>query len=240
MKTIYSQAWNLLLVSLVFLTLAACSSNTSEKENNTVSPQKTSPSPTKAAKPSPTKKKTIVFFGNSLSAAYGLSNPDQGFVSLIEQRIDSLNLNYKVVNAGNSGETTAGGKGRINWILEQSIDVFVLELGGNDGLRGIDPKSSYENLEFIIQQVQKKYPEATIILAGMEAPPNMGAQFTSAFRAMYPSLAKKYNTKLIPFLLDKVGGIPSLNQADGIHPNAAGNQIIVENIWPILLPVISE
>lgn len=198
-------------------------------------PQEISPSPNKSTSPPPTStKKTIVFFGNSLSAGYGLSSPEQGFVSLIQQRIDSLSLNYKVVNAGNSGETTAGGKGRIDWILEQPIDIFVLELGGNDGLRGIDPTASYQNLEFIIQQVQKKYPEATIILAGMEAPPNMGLKFTADFRMMYPSLAKKYKTKLIPFLLDKVGGVASLNQADGIHPNAAGNKIIVENIWTIL------
>ena len=181
--------------------------------------------------------KRIIFFGNSLTAAYGL-DPEQGFVALIQQKIDSLGLNYKAVNAGLSGETTAGGKERIDWILKQPVDIFVLELGGNDGLRGIDPGVSIKNLEAIIKSVQEAYPEAKIVLAGMEAPPNMGKEFTSEFRQMYPRLAKSYDLALIPFLLENVGGIAELNQRDGIHPNAEGQRIVAENVWKVLEPIL--
>lgn len=184
-----------------------------------------------------TKKKKIIFFGNSLTAGYGL-DPAQSFASLIQNKIDSLDLAYEVVNAGLSGETTAGGNSRVDWILRQPIDVFILELGGNDGLRGIDPQSSMENLQSIIDKVQKKYPAAKIVLAGMEAPPNMGDAFTSAFREMYPKLATANKTALIPFLLENVGGIPELNQADGIHPTAKGHQIISETIWKVLKDIL--
>lgn len=194
--------------------------------------------PTKQADmPLANKKKTIVFFGNSLTAGYGL-DPEQGFAGLIQKKIETLALDYQVVNAGLSGETTAGGNGRIDWILRQPIDVFILELGGNDGLRGIDPSSSIKNLQSIIDKVKAKYPAAKIVLAGMEAPPNMGEAFTSEFRAMYPKLAKANNIALIPFLLDKVGGVPALNQADGIHPTAKGHQIVAETIWKVLKDVL--
>jgi len=178
-------------------------------------------------------KKTIVFFGNSLSAAYGIE-ATQGFVGLTAQRIDSLGLPYEIVNAGLSGETTAGGKTRIEWILRQPVDIFILELGGNDALRGIDPEDSYKNLKFIVEKVKEKYPSAKIVLAGMEAPPNLGPEFTSKFRQMYPKLAKEYNASLIPFLLDGVGGIPELNLPDGIHPTPEGHQIVAKNVWAVL------
>lgn len=222
--------FSLLLITF-FTACAGDTTSTAEEVNNV---EAVTTENKAVAENTSSSKKRIVFFGNSLSAAYGLSNQAQGFVSLIQQKIDSLGLNYEVVNAGNSGETTAGGKGRIEWVLEQPVDIFVLELGGNDGLRGIDPKSSYKNLEYIIQQVQNKYPEATIILAGMEAPPNMGDAFTAEFRSMYPRLAKAYDTKLIPFLLDQVAGVASLNQADRIHPNVAGNKIMAETVWNVL------
>ena len=179
------------------------------------------------------KKKIILFFGNSLTAAYRI-DPSKGFVALIQKRIDSLGLNYKTVNAGLSGETTAGGKERIDWLLRQPLAIFVLELGGNDGLRGIDPASSYQNLQSIIDKVKAKYPATKIILAGMEAPPNMGQAFTSEFRNIYPRLAKKNELILIPFLLENVAGIPSLNLPDGIHPNIAGQRIVTENLWAVL------
>jgi len=201
-------------------------------------PQAATETPTVAKESTPTnKKKSIVFFGNSLTAGYGL-DPEQSFVYLIQQKLEELELPYQTVNAGLSGETTAGGNSRIDWILRQPIDVFVLELGGNDGLRGIDPSSSFKNLQSIIDKVKTKYPDAKILLAGMEAPPNMGDTFTSEFRAMYPKLAKTNNTALIPFLLDKVGGIPELNQPDGIHPTAKGNEIIMETIWKYLQPML--
>lgn len=185
------------------------------------------------------KKKNIIFFGDSLTAGYGLDDAStDGYTALIQKRIDSLGLNYKVINAGVSGETTAGGKERADWILRQPVDLFVLELGGNDGLRGIDPASSYANLQSIIDKVKTKNPAAKIILAGMEAPPNMGAKFTAEFRSMYPQLAEKNGLTFIPFFLENVGGIPSLNQRDGIHPNVEGQKVLVENVWKVLKEIL--
>lgn len=182
-------------------------------------------------------KQTILFFGNSLSAGYGLDK-NQAFPALIQNKIDSLQMPYKVVNAGLSGETTAGGLRRIEWILRQKVDVFVLELGGNDGLRGTDTESTYNNLKGIIDIVQKTYPACKIVLAGMEAPPNMGDEFTSKFRENYKRLAKEYDLTLIPFLLDKVGGVPALNLPDGIHPTPKGHQIVAGTVWKYLEGVL--
>ena len=188
---------------------------------------------TSAAQKTNEKKKSILFFGDSISAAYGLDK-SEGFVNIVRERIDSLGLNYKVVNAGVSGETTAGGKGRIDWILKQPIDIFVLELGGNDALRGLAVKSSYDNLEYVIKKVKEKYPACKIVLAGMMAPPNMGESFTKPFAEMYPKLAKAHNTSLIPFILDGVAGMPDLNQKDGIHPTAEGHKILADNVWKVI------
>ena len=217
-------------IAFVFLVFYACDTPSPEEnavnapiENTTTTKQETVEND----------KKTIVFFGNSLSAAYGIE-ATQGFVGLTAQRIDSLGLPYEIVNAGLSGETTAGGKTRIEWILRQPVDIFILELGGNDAVRGIDPEDSYKNLKFIVEKVKEKYPSAKIVLAGMEAPPNLGPEFTSKFRQMYPKLAKEYNASLIPFLLDGVGGIPELNLPDGIHPTPEGHQIVAKNVWAVL------
>jgi acyl-CoA thioesterase-1 len=177
--------------------------------------------------------KTILFFGNSLTAGYGI-DPSEAFPALIQNKIDSLKLNYKVINAGVSGETSAGGNGRIDWILRQKVDVFVLELGGNDGLRGIPLTATRKNLQAIIDKVKAKYPEAKLVLAGMQIPPNMGQQYTGEFKKIYPELAAKNNIALIPFLLQGVGGDPKLNQADGIHPNVEGAKIVAENVWKVL------
>ncbi len=178
-------------------------------------------------------KKTILFFGNSLTAGYGLL-PSQSFPTLIQDKIDSLKLPYKVINAGVSGETTSGGVGRIDWILSQHVDVFVLELGGNDGLRGIPLSVTKKNLQLLINKVKEKYPHAAIVLAGMQIPPNLGQSYTSQFKDLYPELAKANHVYLIPFLLKGVGGDPSLNQKDEIHPNAEGAKIVAENVWDIL------
>ena len=179
------------------------------------------------------KEKTILFFGNSLTAGYGI-DPSQAFPALIQNKIDSLKLNYNVINAGVSGETSAGGNGRIDWILRQPIDVFVLELGGNDGLRGIPLAETKKNLQAIIDKVKSKYPDAKIILAGMQIPPNMGQDYTGEFKKIYPELAAKNKISLIPFLLQGVGGDPKLNQDDGIHPNVEGAKIVAENVWKVL------
>ena len=178
-------------------------------------------------------KKTIVFFGNSLTAGYGLS-PSEAFPAIIQHKIDSLGLPYKVINAGVSGETSSGGNGRIVWILKQPLDVFVLELGANDGLRGIPLSETKKSLQSIIDKVKAKYPEAKLVLAGMQIPPNMGVTYTTEFRNIYPDLAKKNAAMLIPFLLEGVGGDLKLNQQDGIHPTAEGHQIVAENVWRVL------
>lgn len=184
-----------------------------------------------------TKRKNIIFFGNSLTAGYGLEE-DQSFPSLIQNRIDSLKLPYHVVNAGVSGETTADGKSRIDWVLKQHVDIFVLELGANDVLRGLDIKQSEENLRSILLTVKNKYPEVKIVIAGMQAPTNMGNSYTKTFAAIYPKLAKEFNAALIPFLLTDVATIPSLNLADGKHPNADGQKIVRDNIWAKLKPLL--
>lgn len=183
--------------------------------------------------------KTIVFFGNSITAGYGL-DPAQAFPAVIQKRIDSLKLPYKVVNAGVSGETSSGGNSRIDWILEQGVDVFVLELGGNDGLRGIPLAQTRANLQAIIDKVKAKFPNAKIIIAGMQLPPNMGPEYTGEFKEIFGDLARKNNTALIPFILDGVGGEARLNQEDGIHPTAEGHQIVAENVWRELQPLLLD
>ncbi|CAG4999096.1 Esterase TesA [Dyadobacter sp. CECT 9275] len=187
-----------------------------------------------AAKTKSASKKNIVFFGNSLTAGYGLDDPSLAFAGLIQKRIDSLGLAYKVINAGVSGETTAGGNSRIDWLLKQPLDVFILELGGNDGLRGIPVSETKKNLQSILDKVKAKYPDAKLILAGMQIPPNMGQEYTSQFRMLYADIAKTNHVQLIPFLLEGVGGEPKLNLPDGIHPNVAGHKIVAENVWSIL------
>lgn len=177
--------------------------------------------------------KIILFFGNSLTAAYGI-DPEDGFAGLTQQRIDSLGLDYKVINGGLSGETTAGGLSRLDWFLEEKPEVFILELGGNDGLRGIKLTETKNNLLKIIDKVRSKFPETKIILAGMQIPPNMGQEYASEFTAMYPAVAEEKKVILIPFLLENVGGIPELNLPDGIHPTEEGHQIVFETIWPYI------
>ena len=183
--------------------------------------------------------KTILFFGNSLTAGYGL-DPSESFPSLIQQKIDSAHLDFKSVNAGVSGETSAGGAARIDWILKQPLDVFVLELGANDGLRGIPVGETKKNLQLIIDKVKKTYPGAKLVLAGMQIPPNMGQEYSVKFRNLYPQLAKENNTAFVPFLLEGVGGIRSLNQQDGIHPTAAGAKIVAQNVWKVLEPLLQQ
>ena len=177
-----------------------------------------------------TKKKTIVFYGNSLTAGYGVS-PSEAFPAIIQKKIDSLGLPYQVINAGVSGETSSGGKTRIDWILHEPVDIFVLELGANDGLRGTPLSETKKNLQEIIDKVKAKYPDTKLIFAGMEIPPNMGQAYTTEFRNIYTDLAAKNKMTLIPFLLEGVGGEPELNQADGIHPTAKGHLIVAENVW---------
>ncbi|MBI5917686.1 MAG: arylesterase [Bacteroidetes bacterium] len=220
--------WRFFIGIFFCLLLVSCSQSSQSTENQAPASDASLQDATKTGS-----KKNIVFFGNSLTAAYGL-DPSKGYVALVQQRLDSLGLPYRAINAGLSGETTAAGRERVSWVIKQPVDIFVLELGGNDALRGIQPETSVENLGAIIRSVKTTYPAAKIILAGMEAPPNMGPQYTSAFRQMYPRLAKEHGTALIPFFLANVGGIPELNQGDRIHPNEKGQYILLENVWKVL------
>ncbi len=215
-----------------FLLCLSCT-NTNQAENSTTSDLKKNKE-TSTKKSTPTKStKTILFFGNSLTAGYGLDQ-DQSFPSLIQEKLNSASLEYTVVNAGLSGETTAGGLGRIDWMLKNKVDIFVLELGANDGLRGIKTTATKKNLQGIIDKVKAKYPNCDIIIAGMEAPPNMGEKFTSDFRTLFKDLAKSNNISLIPFLLKDVAGEENLNLPDGIHPNVEGQKIVATNVWETL------
>lgn len=179
------------------------------------------------------KSKTIVFFGNSLTAGYGLDQ-SESFPALIQEKLDSLNMNYTVINAGLSGETTAGGNTRIDWILQQPLDIFILELGANDGLRGVPINETRQNLQSIIDKVKNKYPDVEILLAGMQVPPNMGQDYSMEFRNLFSELARKNKIDFIPFLLEGVGGETRLNQPDGIHPTAEGHKVLADNVWSVL------
>ncbi len=182
-------------------------------------------------------KQNVVFFGNSLTAGYGL-DISEAFPARIQEFMDSLGYNYQVINAGLSGETTASGNSRFDWVLKNKIDVLVLELGANDGLRGIPTKETRKNLQEIIDKVTNKYPNASIVLAGMQVPPNMGEEYSSEFRSIFPELAENNQTELVPFLLQNVAGEPELNLDDGIHPTAYGHQIVARNVWRVLRRVL--
>ena len=185
-----------------------------------------------------TNNKCIVVFGDSLTAGYGLEDVKDAYPGLLQQKIDSLQLGYTVINSGISGETTAGGKNRIDWVLNQKPSVFILELGANDGLRGVPLTETKMNLQYIIDAVKTKYPSTKIVLAGMKIPPNFGQDYTNEFKNIFPALAQKNQVALIPFLLENVGGIPSLNQSDGIHPTAKGHKILAKNVWEVLAPIL--
>jgi acyl-CoA thioesterase-1 len=180
--------------------------------------------------------RTVLFFGDSLTAGYGVE-PDEAYPALIQRKIDQAGLPWRVVNAGLSGETTSGGLRRLDWILRQHVDIFVIELGGNDGLRGIDPALTSSNLTAMITRIRQRYPDVKLVLAGMQLPTNMGIEYTRQFAAIYPEVARTGRAVLIPFLLDRVGGVPTLNQADGIHPTAEGHQIVADTVWRTLQPL---
>jgi acyl-CoA thioesterase I len=224
------QVFFLLLVAYFATSCGAEQTQTTEKQAEN-SPQENSTSGSEA------EAKTILFFGNSLTAGYGLETA-QAFPALIQHKLDSMKLPYKVMNAGLSGETTSAGNTRLDWMLNQKIDILVIELGGNDGLRGIDPALTHKNLQSMIDKAKAKYPTIKIVLAGMEAPPNMGAEFTDSFRKIYKELADKNKIYLIPFLLEGVGGNPKLNLPDGIHPTVEGHKIVAETVWKTLKEIV--
>lgn len=182
----------------------------------------------------------ILFFGDSLTAGYGLANVSvESLPALLQEKINAAGLEYKVINAGVSGETSAGGLSRIDLLLDRQIDVFVLELGANDILRGISPQSTAANLQGIVDKVKKRYPEARMLLLGMELPAWIPGTLVADFRRIFRQVAHDNNMALVPFMLDGVAGIRHLNLHDGIHPTAAGYRIIADKIWPVLKRLLS-
>ena len=224
------------LVFLMMLTLASLSCKDKPKNEQIVEEEKTK-SEHLSTKVENNGKKIVMFFGNSLTAGYGLEEGED-FPSLIRNRIDSLELNYNIVNAGLSGETTSNGLERISWVLRQPVDIFMLELGANDMLRGQDVTATEENLRSILKTVQEKSPKAKIIIAGMQSPPNMGPEYVTAFNSIFPKLTKEFNASLIPFFLEGVAGIESLNLPDRKHLNVEGQKIVTENVWEVLQPLL--
>ena len=181
--------------------------------------------------------RVILFLGDSITAGYGL-DPEQAFPALIQEKIDAKSWKFKVVNAGQSGDTSAGGLNRLDWLLKNRVDILILELGANDGLRGLPAETTRQNLQAIIDRTKDKYPEAKVIVAGMKVPPNMGGDYGRKFEAVFADLAKKNKAVLIPFVLEGVGGSRELNLADGIHPTAKGHEIVAANVWKVLEPLL--
>lgn len=180
----------------------------------------------------------VLFLGTSLTAGYGLEDPSTAFPALIQARIDAAGLGYRVVNGGVSGDTSAGGLRRVDWLLEQPVAVLVLELGANDGLRGQDPEALKENLLEVVRRTRTVHPEARVLVAGMEAPPNLGDRYTRRFRDVFRQVADETGATLLPFLLQGVAGDPALNQEDGIHPTPDGHRVVAEHVWEALEPML--
>ncbi len=233
-KLIYMRKFEIIAAFSVLLILHSCTVPESNNKSVNTKVASAGNDSTSAEK----RKKVILFFGNSITAGYGLES-DQAFTTLIQSRLDSMGAEYEVINAGVSGETTASGSSRVGWVIaKQPIDIFVLELGANDGLRGVPVSETRKNLENIIDQVRSVHPEVKIILAGMMIPPSMGNEYSMEFQKIFPELAKSKNTLLIPFILNNVAGIDTLNLPDGIHPNEHGEKIVMENVWDVLKEIL--
>ena len=229
-----------LLVSLLFS--VGCAEAPDEVAGaQAVPPATSAPSPVASA-PVASDSVVVVFFGDSLTAGYGLANPGrEAYPALVGDTLRAAGVPVRVVNAGNSGETSAGGLRRVDWVLGRSRpDVFVLALGANDGLRGQDPAAMRENLRAILQKVRAAAPEARLVVAGMEALPNYGADYVARFRAVFPDVAREFDADLVPFLLEGVAGVRGLNQGDQVHPTAAGQQVLARTVAAVVVPVVRE
>lgn len=202
-------------------------------------PDRSAGTPNDAAEAASDERPVVLFVGTSLTAGFGLDE-SEAYPAWIRRWVDSLNLGYRVVNAGVSGETSAGGVRRIEWLLDQPIAVLVVELGANDALRGLDPRALRRNLDELIGRARHRHPDVRVVVAGMEAPPNLGDDYTDAFRRVFEDVADAHDAVLIPFVLAGVAGDPTLNQSDGIHPTARGQRIIAETMWRALRPLLSE
>ena len=189
-----------------------------------------------AATPAP---KIVLFLGDSLTAGYGLE-PARAFPALIQAKINAKRWNIKVINAGQSGDTSAGGLSRLDWLLKNRVDLLVLELGANDGLRGLSIDVTRKNLQGIIDRSRTRFPQLRVVVAGMKVPPNMGRDFASRFEAMFRELARQNNAALVPFILEGVAGMRELNLPDGIHPTAAGHAIVADTVWKVLEPILNS
>ncbi len=229
------------LALLIPLLLAACSDDAgaplpSDRDSVAVTAQTGSPAqPSRTLEPGETRR--ILVVGNSIADGYGLTRA-QSFPSLIQQKIDSAGLPFTIDNQGISGQTTAGGLNGLEWHLERPVDLLLLELGANDGLRGQPVANIRTNLTAIIERVRRSNPDAAVVLTGMQMPPSYGAQYTSAYRSVFPEVARDHDAALVPFLLEGVAGNPRLNQGDGVHPTAEGQRIVAQNVWRTLEPVL--
>ena len=203
--------------------------------------EKTAPKPRVESTPagSSTELPAVVFLGTSLTAGLGL-DPEQAYPALIQQKIDSAGLGFRVINAGVSGETSAGARRRVDWLLREPVAVLVVETGANDGLRGLPPDSLRANIRAILDRARELQPEAELVLVGMRVPPNYGRDYSKQFQETYPELARAYGAELVPFLLQDVGGVGRLNQADGIHPTAEGQRVMAETVWRVLEGVLRQ
>jgi acyl-CoA thioesterase-1 len=199
------------------------------------SPSASADPPPPAASPPP----VILFVGTSLTAGYGL-DPADAYPARIQEKLDTAGLRYRVVNAGVSGETSAGARRRIDWLMAQPVAVVVVETGANDGLRGIDPADARANIQAIFDRAKRQSPRPALMLIGMAAPPNLGSRYADSFRAIYPELAEENGAVLVPFLLEGVAGLARLNQPDGIHPTAEGHRLLAETVWNHLRPMLGR
>jgi acyl-CoA thioesterase-1 len=196
------------------------------------------PPPSAAPTAAPTAAPVVMFLGTSLTAGLGVA-PDEAYPALIQRRIDAAGLHYTVVNAGVSGETSAGARRRLDWLLSRRrVDVLLIETGANDGLRAQDPDATRANIEAMIERAARATPPPRVVLVGMQAPPNYGADYARRFRALYPELAAKHHLPLVPFLLAGVGGVAALNQADGVHPTPQGHRLMADTVWTVLQPLL--
>jgi len=213
--------------------------NSRETKDN-MSIARSAESPSSASKPATAIRTPVVlFFGTSLTAGLGL-DPEQAFPSLIEKKARDEGIPIKAINAGLSGETSAGAVRRIDWVLRTPADLVVIEVGANDALRGLSPDAARANLERLVAAVRTKQPRAKLALIQMEAPPNFGVAYTRSFRSIYSDVARKENIPLLPFLLNGVAGISRLNQPDGLHPNLSGERIVADNVWKALKPLVAQ
>ena len=230
--TVRARRVRLLLTALVVVTCAGCISR--EESQNREAPASRESLP---AAPAPPQRPSIVVLGDSLTAGLGLS-PQEAYPSLLQARVDAEGLDYEVVNAGVSGDTSAGGLRRLEWSLSGDVRVLILALGANDGLRGLPVSDLRSNLEAVVTEAKSR--KIDVVLAGMEAPPNFGKRYTDDFREVYRTIAREHQVALVPFLLDGVAGIDAMNQSDGIHPTAEGAKVAADNVWKVLRPLLKS